>query len=64
MELPGFRKLEYLMRTKEREITQNTRVEATQKTQGDGWLDLFFLIKKFSKFLFTPFFSLFCELRI
>ena len=30
MELPGFRKLEYSMRTKEHEATQNTRVEATQ----------------------------------
>jgi len=30
MELPGFRKLKYSMRTKEHKTTQNTSVEATQ----------------------------------
>ena len=46
MELPGFRKLEYSIRTKEHKSGSNPN------TQGDGWLD-FFLFKKFHNKVFN-----------
>ena len=63
MELPGFRKLEYITEARDK-TTQNIR-GSNPNTQGDGWLAFSFLFKIFTiKFIFMLVFSLFYELSI